>query len=193
MPRSSHWLGRPAFHHPHPHPRTHRRRPRGGHRPPDAGNEIRQQDHGVAGRAAAFRLARSARAQYECVPHPVTGIRIALPIVGAILGAVATALGPGWRDVGLWLPDIVTGTALFALAGVALPASRSVAIVLALAGLAWFAGTLWAPAVLWHRAPLLHAGPPWFRDPTFRDPTFRDQTFRDPRCMRTSPAARAPP
>jgi signal transduction histidine kinase len=85
-------------------------------------------------------------------------VRATAWVAALALGTVAEAAGPGFRDPAQWLPDLVVGMALVTAALLRLDrTSRGTAVLLGIAGGAWFLGTVLAAAIYLHRAVLAHA------------------------------------
>lgn len=73
--------------------------------------------------------------------------------VAVVAGIAAEAESYSWYDARHWLPDLLTGWTLIACGIVA---RRRTGLLLATAGVAWFAGNFSSAALVLHRGPLAH-------------------------------------
>lgn len=86
-------------------------------------------------------------------------MRFARPIVGALalaLGLLTEAVGYGWSEQLLWVPDLAVGLVWYAV-GLRFWVVRPLESLLALAvGTTWFLASLVPVTVFWHRGLLVH-------------------------------------
>jgi signal transduction histidine kinase len=108
----------------------------------------------VTGREAVRDDGQQVRPVGSSTLRPALPLGVSVGVVGA--GFAAITVGRGWSVAAVWLPDLLVGFTFAAAGLVAWPRSRATGVLLAVAGLTWFAGHLDVAATFWHRGPLVH-------------------------------------
>lgn len=87
-----------------------------------------------------------------------------MAVAAVAVGLASVHVAFDWDQPVRWLPDLVVGLTLASSGLAARNRSRGVAVLLVLAGFAWFAANITSDALYWHRGPLVHvlvAYPGW--------------------------------